>query len=620
MRWSLIRVVYCVFLLATSFVTSNATWKAIDNRRISAFDMATTKKGLVAINDGTLLVAKYNNGSIDGLYTPNGIVTSIIIRDTNIAYFSVLGDGIYEASARWTVFTKIRDANRCDMLLVYGTTLVAMIEQKIYYSHDGITFNPSVGIDASDSISAVEAYSSSTLIATADSVIYRSLDGGITWTKALTKISSIWSLYSDHANKIMYAGGSQLLQSIDSGATWKPLSSIFFDLTGPVVGTRDCSGVFYLGAYSHPVRGELLRSVNFGKFFQDVGPAYLSLIHLRKGVVLDRGSTVFWLDSGGVFSVSHDGVDSVISDNVRDRVAIGIDTILHNSLCTNAVISSATLRIRYDQCTGIWLDSLKQVEINSAFKLNFTPQFVSDSEIKISYSFRATHEGEDSVRYRLRFHSPITGNLESLIFTLRGIGDGSSAIVSLSQTLLDYGKTGIDSLKKRSITLSNTGCDTLLILDISSSNSALFQNSSKAVPIKLLPGENTLVTISFTPHVEGDYLESITVVTSVGTRFITVRGSASKNGSGDTLDAVRAHTSPTYQLFPNPANNTLSISNLSAIPSRVISCYDILGRLYNPQIVFSDNTNTTLDISPLPPGKYVLCIDAQHIRSTFIRY
>ena len=620
MHWSLIRVVCCLFFLAASFVTSNATWKPIDSRRFSAFDMATPKKGLVAINDGTLLVAKYNNGAIDGLFTPNGIVSSIIIRDTNIAYLSVLGDGIYEASARWTNFTKIRDANRCEMLLVYGTTLIAMIEQKIYYSHDGITFNPSVGINVTDSISAVEAYSSSTLVATADSVLYRSLDGGVTWTKALTNISSIWSLYSDHANKIMYAGGNQLLQSLDSGATWKPLSSIFFDLTGPVVGARDCSGVFYLGAYSHPVRGELLRSVNFGKFFQDVGPAYLSLIHLRKGVVLDRGSTVFWLDSGGVFSVSHDGVDSVVSDSVRDRIAIGIDTILHNSLCSNAGNSSATFRIRYDQCTGIFLDSLKQFELNSAFKINFAPQFVSDSEIRISYLFRANHEGEDSVRYRLRFHSPITGNLESLVFTLRGIGDGSSAILSLSQTLIDYGKTGIDSLKKRTVKLSNTGCDTLTILDINSSNSVLFQLSSKPLPIKLLPGENTSVAISFTPHVEGDYLESITMITSVGTRYLTVRGSASKSGGGDTLDAVREYSSTMPVLYPNPANTTLYISNITTLLSSRISCYDILGRLYKPRILSSDNTNTIIDITTLPPGRYVLCIDSQHIRSSFIKY
>ncbi len=619
MLWSLIRVVCCLFFLAASFVTSSATWKPIGNQRVSAFDMATTKKGLIAINDGTVLVAKYTNGTIDGLFTPNGIVSSIIIRDTNIAYLSVLGDGIYEASARWTNFTKIQDANRCEILLVYRTTLIVMIEQKIYY-YDGGIFKPSVGIDATDSISAVEAYSTSTLIATADSAIYRSLDGGATWTKTLTNISSIWSLYSDHVNKIMYAGGKQLLKSLDSGATWKPLSSIFFDLTGPVVGSRDCSGVFYLGAYSHPVRGELLRSVNFGKFFQDVGSAYLSLIHLRKGVVLDRGSTVFWLDSGGVFSVSHDGVDSVITDSVRERIAIGIDTIIHNSLCTNAGNSNATFRIRYDQCTGIFLDSLKQLELNSAFKLNFAPQFVSDSEIKISYSFRANHEGDDSVRYRLRFHSPITGNLESLIFTLRGVGDGSSAILSLSQTLIEYGKTGIDSLKKRTVTLTNTGCDTLTIFDINSSSSVLFQITSKVLPINLLPGESTPITISFTPHTEGDYLESITMTTSVGTRFLTVRGSASKNAGGDTLDGVREYSALTPALYPNPASTILFISNTISNFSSNISCYDLLGRSYKPQILSSDNTNTKIDITMLPPGRYVLCIDSQHIRSSFIKY
>src|SRR5262249_35452680 len=158
--------------------------------------------------------------------------------------------------------------------------------------------------------------------AVADSNLYRSNDGGANWYLVLDTLKLTRSIYIDHTHKYIYAGGANLMRSADSGVHWTELSSLFFQpLIGQVIGTNDCSGVFYLGP-DRINRGELLRSVNFGKFFQSVGPANFASTRMVKGVVLDRGSTFFWLDSSGLISLSTVGIDYTITDSVKDRVII----------------------------------------------------------------------------------------------------------------------------------------------------------------------------------------------------------------------------------------------------------------------------------------------------------
>src|SRR5437868_15449603 len=95
----------------------------------------------------------------------------------------------------------------------------------------------------------------------------------------------------------IYIGGERLILTDDSGSTWKNITNLFFDtIPGPVIGARDCSGTIYIGPDGYDQ--EMLRSTDQGRFFQDAGQVRIQggapLLHMRKGEVFDRGSTIFY--------------------------------------------------------------------------------------------------------------------------------------------------------------------------------------------------------------------------------------------------------------------------------------------------------------------------------------
>ena len=69
------------------------TWMLIDDRNMSSFDMLTTRLGLIGVNDnGSILLAKYDSGAINGIFFTNGPVSSVIIRDEFTANFTATSE------------------------------------------------------------------------------------------------------------------------------------------------------------------------------------------------------------------------------------------------------------------------------------------------------------------------------------------------------------------------------------------------------------------------------------------------------------------------------------------------------------------------------------------------
>ena len=604
--------------MAVAPLLATAQWNLI-SERITAFDMLTTRVGLTAMTFPIQQVlARYDDGILTGYKNVDGKVTSIIIRDTNTAYLSVKGEGIYVATNNWKDLTLIAAATESSVLCVYKSTVLVLVDKRLKFSSDGAQFAAATGIDPSDSIVAAEAFSDKTLLAVAGSTVYRSLNGGLSWVPVSDTLGFANSIYLDRSRGIFYIGGSDLYQSLDSGATWEKLKSIFFDpLSGPVVGSRDCSGVLYLepDAATH---GELYRSVNQGQFFQSVGPAYLSLTRPKRAVVLDRGSTFFSLDEGNILSVSHNGVDGNIPDLIIDRVVTLVDTPVHSSLCPNAPLVFGSYSIAYDECTGLVLDSIVPVGFNSAFSPSFSSQFIGDTKATFPFAFKAKKEGPDSANYRIRFHSPTTQNVENTFVTLRGFGEASGAFLSLGQSSIEFGNVGVDSVRKRTLSLKNTGCDTLFIDSLVSSAPSLFHIDPKSYPVAILSGQNFSVDIRFTPQFEGPYLEAATLGTSVGTRYITLHGTATKNGEIDTLIVEEEKDKRALSIYPNPS---YSVVVIKGVPDRSpIWLLDNLGRMFLPPVVSSDSDSMTLDLTSYSPGHYLLISPSQGLSQKIVRY
>lgn len=609
-------VVIGIFLFAGSaYAQVKPSWQLADPRQMSSFDMLTTRTGLFGISDdGYHAIAKFDNGKVTDIFTASDTITSLIIRDQNTAFFSVKSDGIYEASNGWKNFTLIYSDLNANIFTVFDNLILANIDDKLYRSTDaGVNFNPVGGIQ--DTVTAAEFFSPSTAVAVSGKKLYRSLNGGVNWVPVLTNLKGMNSIYIDRSHKLVYIGGGQLMKSSDSGATWQKISSIVFDtLTGAVIGARDCSGTIYLGPDALTHGTEILRSVDQARFFQDAGPAIFSSFRMRKAVVLDRGSTFFYLDSSGLLSFIRDGIDSTIPDSVSSRIQIVQDSGISNSLCPGIPPTSFGVSVSFDQCTGIYLDSLKETIPDGQFLATLKPDFLSDSfTMRIPFIFHATHSGWDTAHYRLRFHSPITGNTEEKYFDVIGFGKAGSPEIVLSETELHYPQTKADMVSSLSFDISNPGCDTLVIDTIFSTNPLVFKSQVKSYPLRIAPGKIVTMSVSFTPHLSGEYLESLEIDANTGTRFITLRGS--------TNPEVRVNNdqhSGAISIFPNPGDNVVSISSQNPLPKNII-LRDLLGREIS--ILHSEDSDTVhCDLHEFPNGWYIFDFGGNIFERILIRH
>jgi hypothetical protein len=558
--------------------------------------MLTTRLGLIATNDVARVLGKWDNGTFLGVFIPSGEVNSVVIKDKDLAYASIKGDGIYQSSNGWSSWTKILDA-------VYSRVITARDDQifisrgwDVWYRSGG-NFLKSSGIPSSDSVRDVTIVSAQTSYALGKNTLYRSDNSGKDWSVVIDTVRTGQSLYYDTAHKILYVGAKLPLRSLDNGQTFLPITSIFFFSTsGAIFGTKDCSGTFYIGPDSME-HLEMYRSTSQGRYVQEVGSAIFSSYRYVKCVILDRGSTFFWLDRSGILSVSRDGCDGSIPDSISNYTLFRADSAITNSVCKGSAPTVFNLHVRYDICTGVQLDSLIEVTPNNAFTFSFSPMIVSDTEIAIGATFRANYIGIDSVRLRLAYHSPLTGLRESKEIIVYALGISDDAVLSLPRQSITYGSIKVDQVKKDTLYIVNIGCDTLRIDSLHSSFPALFRIDDKTYPIDILPGKNIGIGIEFTPKSDGDFLESAALWTNLGRTFITLTGTGYK----DPVVSVSEDKKLSYSIYPNPSRGALYI--VSPTRSRLV-IVDVFGKVVLSDTVFAGEN--TIDLSILSNGIYTI--------------
>jgi hypothetical protein len=305
----------------------------------------------------------------------------------------------------------------------------------------------------------------------------------------------------------------------------------------------------------------------------------------------------------------------VITDSVRDRILVQADSGIRNSLCPNASATSFNVTLTFDQCTGIVLDSLKQVTASPSFTTAFRLAFLGDTTMQIPFTYRANRTGWDTAHYRLRFHSLITGNIEQKFFSIAAFGTPGSPELNFSPPQMDFPQVFLDSVSRQTASISNPGCDTLIVDTIFSTNPAIFQLSSKPFPVRLAPGKSLPIAVTFNPHLEGDYLESLVIETNAGNRNITVRGS----GKAPKIETVSESAgAQEIRIYPNPANSVLAIHSDGSLPREII-LYDLLGSEIM-RIPTGAANEISVDIHSLSDGLYIFAFGGGKYERIVIRH
>lgn len=513
-------------------------------RTVTAFDMYAPRFGLAAAGGPARLLFRIDNDREFGILVPSGAITSIVIRDRDVAYMSVAGDGIYRSSGNWEFWQRIYTATDAKFLSFVGKKLFIRVGTKLYYSSDGIQFDAAAGIDTADIIESVAGYGER-LAAASEHALYYSVNGGAAWTKVKSGLELGGTLYADTATRSIFAGANELLVSRDSGKSWQAVPTILYSSSGALYGTHDCSGVFYIGPDLRANgRLELLRSIDHGKSLQMIG-AFLPQ-KIAKLVILDRGSTIYWLDSSGALRMNRDGIDGFILDSVASEVSVTADTGITAFACPGAVAKPFTLHMSFSECTGIKIDSV-MFEGSAAFATSFTPGItVASGEVSVPCSYRADDPGYDTALVKVTFRSLLTNQTEVAYGIVTGRGVTEPAKMEVAEEQLDFGIVDTSEDAVKAIAIRNTGCDAFRIDSVVSSLPEIFAiTDAGTFPLFVKGGTQITFTVTFKPRDKREYAESFELYTSEGTRYITLIGTGTYQpgtasvGAGNKQPAIR---------------------------------------------------------------------------------
>ena len=150
--------------------------------------------------------------------------------------------------------------------------------------------------------------------------IYKSTDNGENWITVSTVLTRTMALAADpNDGNILYAGtwGNGVYKSIDGGASWNPINSGINDpWVLSVAVAPNASNTVYVGTYD----GHVYKSTDGGSSWSEPNPGFADNYNYIQGLAIDPTSsnTLYvgsnWDNGGGVFK-STDGGSTLISKN-----------------------------------------------------------------------------------------------------------------------------------------------------------------------------------------------------------------------------------------------------------------------------------------------------------------
>jgi Abnormal spindle-like microcephaly-assoc'd, ASPM-SPD-2-Hydin/Protein of unknown function (DUF1573) len=191
------------------------------------------------------------------------------------------------------------------------------------------------------------------------------------------------------------------------------------------------------------------------------------------------------------------------------------------------------------------------------------------SSASFTVLFAPTTAGNQSGTVSVISNSPNSPN----ILSLNGTGTAATVTLSASPSNLSFASINAGSSSSKSVTISNTGNTSLTVSQVSVSAKD-FKVSGMSTPVTLAAGQNTAMTVSFSPTASENITGNITVTSSQGaSAVIAVSGSGlqpaltltpSSASFGNVTEGSPA--TQTVQLA-NSGTGTLTISQVSVAGS-----------------------------------------------------
>jgi hypothetical protein len=597
-----------VLLLLCLALPASATWHVFSTNGATAIDFRNPHQGVLSMNDVKHLIQVYQDGNLNGVFQAPDVVTGLTIQDSLIAWATVSGNGLYIGTKHWSNWKQT--SSRSDLTLIASTPSRLFVYSlgQLYYTIDGLNLNAASGIPQNDSITAMDYLTDDIVFAASRTKLYRSTNQGQDWTLVASGMKACTTLFADRSNNLVYAGGDTIRKSTNGGVTWStmkvPLPFTWSNLSGDVVGTHDCTGVFYVVADQLNTNYQLIRSSDQGRRFESIDNLPPLASPLRHAWVFDRGATFWWWDwtvNNGApnLASSDDGIDGFITDSVAMYLSALTDPI-YDTAC--GASTPFTLSLFSSICTPIHIDSVTATTaLGKINKLQFAKTLQGDSTT-VAINYLPLESGTDSITLHVWLHGLEWKIPEYVDVTTNAFVSGEPAKLGAVSDL-DFGSVRTDSVKTLTLSIPNVGCQTLRIDSIVSTDPSIFSIDGWTMPLYLKSDSVLQVPLYFAPRSSGRVVESIEIGTNAGHEFVTVQGSGVKVLS-DVMDVNEQN----IRIYPNPASTTLRTSARATI-----IVFDLLGREWLRGI------GESFDVSLLPAGQYFVRMNGETIPLSIAR-
>ena len=430
-------------------------------------------------------------------------------------------------------------------------------------------------------------------------MIYVTDDAGDSWTEATGVNIAVYKL--DYAtNSVVYAvgGDEKIIKSTDGGLSWTGIYSgtfqyvfvgvNFIDESFGVVGGED---------------GKVMVTYDGG----DSWTSYpTSNYHLWRGIFIFNQDSIYVAGTPEGIYKTTDGGDTWVNAYPESNYDVAFYEIIFTSDNNTGFIcgsqgtfmrkegppSAPQAEVTPDEVffPQTWVGETVDFPVtvtNFGNALLSVTDITSDNTVFYvdTTSFEITPGGEQIVTISfapdaggffdgtitLECNDPVNPLLE---IELNGEGLMQQAILSVDSEIT-FDTTTVNNTSTQSIEIWNIGNATLEVSDINISGTA-FEVDMTSFTVE--PGENQVVEVSFTPDAQGDYEETLEIVSNdLGSPALVALSGYGELGTGIL---ARMNENMNLTAYPNPFDNKIIISYTSAPdqPENLI-IYNMLGGL-----------------------------------------
>jgi hypothetical protein len=237
-----------------------------------------------------------------------------------------------------------------------------------------------------------------------------------------------------------------------------------------------------------------------------------------------------------------------------------------------------------------------QLRKGTRFKIKSSPQSVAAGQtdsIRITYAQTTIDDQSDTL--------VVTADCWTHRLALKGSAEPFSAW-GVQDTLTNFGLVIVGNERTRKLTVSNLGTEPFAVDSATISNLTDFSMAVGTMPVTVPRGGTLEFDVIFHPSSDGIKLATVKLYTSLGiaTVFLT--------GEGKDLSAVdRSLNEESVQVFPNPANTTLTVKVAKGLGAEVgqLRILNSSGTILLERRATSAETYE-LDLGGYASGSYIL--------------